>query len=520
MKNQKKTKGQLEDELIAEKNKAQYYLDIAGVILLVLDQNQEVKLINKKGCEILGGKEHEILGLNWFDNFIPSEQVKNVKSVFKKILAGEIEPVEYFENPIIRLNGEQRIIAWHNTMLKDDKGRLIGILSSGEDITERKQAEEALHHSHEEWISTFNAISNWVSLIEVKTQKIIRTNQAGSTLLGIPTNKIVGQPCYKLVHGYGDCYPDCPLMRVLDSRQRESKEIYQQEHNRWLQIIVDPIIEEDGNLVNVVHIVSDITERKIAEENLQEYSNKLEEMVEDRTRDLLAAHEKIARQERLAVLGELAGSVGHELRNPLGVITNACYYLNMTLSDIDQKAKEHLQLIDAEVKNAAKIVSDLLDFARIKSADRSPIDISELLSATLNRYPTPDSVSLKIKMPDDLPKVNVDSFQIQQVFGNIFINAYQAMPEGGKLYIEAHQHGKFVRLAIRDTGVGIPHNDLDKIFEPLFTTKQKGIGLGLAISKNLVEANGGNIELESTSETGTVIKISLPEIEGRNEPTS
>ncbi|MFX1451081.1 MAG: PAS domain S-box protein [Promethearchaeota archaeon] len=133
---------QMEVELRKERDRIQKYLDLVGVVLITLDASGEITLINQKGCQILGYKEQELIGKNWFDNFLPAHLIDEVKSVFQKLIVGEIEPVEFYENPIINRSGEERIIAWHNTVLKGDKGKIIGILSSGEDITEYKQTEE------------------------------------------------------------------------------------------------------------------------------------------------------------------------------------------------------------------------------------------------------------------------------------------------------------------------------------------------------------------------------------------
>jgi PAS domain S-box-containing protein len=127
-----------------EKNKIQNYLDIAGVILVAIDANQNVSLINKKGCEILGYEEKEIIGKNWFDAFIPEGIREEVMAGFGKLMRGEIRPVEYLENPVLTKTGEERMIAWHNAVLRDEKGKVISTLSSGEDITKRKKMEEEL----------------------------------------------------------------------------------------------------------------------------------------------------------------------------------------------------------------------------------------------------------------------------------------------------------------------------------------------------------------------------------------
>ena len=252
------------------------------------------------------------------------------------------------------------------------------------------------------------------------------------------------------------------------------------------------------------------TERKRAEEDLKEYSGRLEVMVEERTQKLRDAQETLVQKERLAVLGQLAGGVGHELRNPLGVISNAVYYLQAINPDADESTREYLNMISSEVRDAEKIISDLLDFSRTRMPERQEIGVSELVAQVLEKKPPPENVGVKTEFPEDLPEVYVDPAQINQVLINLVVNAYQAMNEGGKLVIKGENKNNQVLITINDNGSGISEDHMTKLFEPLFTTKAKGIGLGLAVSKNLVETNGGTIEVESEEGAGSTFTLHLP----------
>jgi len=141
---------QAESSLQEERDKALKYLEIAGVILVVLNSDQTVQLMNRKGYEVLGYEPGEMIGKNWFDTFLPEKDRDRTKAVFNELISGNIEPIEYFENPVLTKSKEERIISWHNTVLRDQKGSIVATLSSGEDITERKQVEEALRKAHEE----------------------------------------------------------------------------------------------------------------------------------------------------------------------------------------------------------------------------------------------------------------------------------------------------------------------------------------------------------------------------------
>lgn len=279
--------------------------------------------------------------------------------------------------------------------------------------------------------------------------------------------------------------------------------------------------------------VEDITDRKNAEQELKRYSEHLEELVELRTRELHAAQEQLVRKEKLAVLGQLAGSVGHELRNPLGVINTSIYYLEMIQPDASEKIKKHHAMIEQEVHDADKIISDLLDFARGVSAEREQVSVAALVKKTLERFPVPGSIEVVLDLPADLPDLFVDPRQIEQVLGNLTVNACQAMTssfisknqtaatlkDGGKLTISAcavfpvsepDPQKHMLAIAVKDTGTGITAENIPRLFEPLFTTKARGIGLGLAVSKKLAEANGGRIEVHSQVGLGSTFTLYLP----------
>ena len=247
---------------------------------------------------------------------------------------------------------------------------------------------------------------------------------------------------------------------------------------------------------------------------LRRTSEELEFRVEARTRELREAHEELVRRERLALVGQLAGGVGHELRNPLGAIGNAVYYLRMRLGGgDDMKVQKHLAILETEVRRANKIVTDLLDFSRVKQPSRAPAQLNAIIRDILARQPQPSSVKLELDLIGSLPPILVDPDQVGQVVLNLVINAIEAMPDGGTLTIRTWSTSDAVVASVSDTGVGIPPENLEKIFQPLFTTKTKGIGLGLAVSRQLIDANGGALSVESQIGKGSTFTAIFP-IEG------
>jgi len=295
----------------------------------------------------------------------------------------------------------------------------------------------------------------------------------------------------------------------VDGKKTGTIEVYYLEERP--EIYEGPFLKEERNLINgIAFIINGIIERIKSEKELQKYSENLEKMVEDRTKKLKDAQEELIRKEKLAVLGQLSGGVGHELRNPLGVISNAAYFLKETLTDADKTTKEYLDIISQEVIDAEKIVSNLLDLSRTKPSERTEAAVSELILKILDKKHPLKDIKVTTNIPKDISSIFVDSNQISQVLTNLITNAYQAMADGGSLTINAREHKNKVHIDIIDTGCGIPKKDMEKIFEPLYTTKACGIGLGLSISKNLVEVNNGSIKAESTKGKGTTITVILP----------
>jgi signal transduction histidine kinase len=251
--------------------------------------------------------------------------------------------------------------------------------------------------------------------------------------------------------------------------------------------------------------------RKQAEEALRQYSERLEEMVEERTKELRDTQEDLVRQEKLATLGKLSGGVGHELRNPLGAIKNAAYFLNMAIEEPDPEIKETLEILEKEIASSERIINSLLNFARPKSPTLQNVDINDITQEAVSRTTVPENVEVVTQLDETLPPIPVDPDQLNQVFGNIILNAIQAMPDGGQLVVKSKVPSPgWVSVSFADTGVGIPEENLGKIFEPLFTSKAKGIGLGLAIIKTMVEGHGGDIGVQSEIGKGTIFTVRLP----------
>ena len=253
-----------------------------------------------------------------------------------------------------------------------------------------------------------------------------------------------------------------------------------------------------------------IEELEKARKELKEYAEQLELKVQERTRELKESQEKLLKAERLAAIGQLAGQVGHDLRNPLTGILGAAYYLKRTLTNLDEKCRKMLEIIEKDAKYANKIIEDLLEFSR-EYVHLNPIttSIRHLVDNALTKVTVPDNVKI-MNLTSFKHKVEVDADHMTRVFVNLITNAIDAMPNGGVLRIWSRISDKHVKVFFKDTGIGIPKENLDKIWGPLFTTKAKGMGLGLSICKRIVEAHGGSIKVKSKVGVGTTFTVILP----------
>jgi len=247
-----------------------------------------------------------------------------------------------------------------------------------------------------------------------------------------------------------------------------------------------------------------------AKEQIKGYADQLELKVKQKTQELIETQNRLLKSERLAAIGEIAAMIGHDLRNPLTGITGAIYYLKMKSGPkMDKKSREMLNLIEEDIEYSNKIIDDLLEYSKEMQLELTETAPKQILNEALSLVKVPKNIQV-LDSTQNKPKIKVDVEKIKRVFVNIIKNAIDAMPKGGKLTIKSERTEDNLKVAFTDTGIGMPKDIVEKLWTPLFTTKARGMGLGLSICKRIVEAHGGSISVESIVGTGTTLTVTIP----------
>lgn len=345
--------------------------------------------------------------------------------------------------------------------------------------------------------------------------RFVYVNMALCALVGHPREAMLGKTDYDFFS-----LEEADFFRLKDRQMFETmQEVTINEESitdatgrcRVLATTKVPLGESPGEVTHLVGIIHDITQLKETEDALRQANEQLEQRVAERTRELASAQHELLRKQRLAVLGQLVGSLAHQIRNPLSTMLNAASVLQRVLGEnAHPDAKAAVAMIHEEVRNANRIVFDLLDYARVRPSNPRPSPLFELIEMALRSENVPPSVVVRTLIPADL-KLLADVEQIDGAIRNLIRNAIEAMPNGGALTLAAHRAEGQGVLTIQDSGDGISPDVLAHLFEPLVTTKPLGIGLGLTTARALLENQSGTLcNATPTDHQGACFEIRLP----------
>lgn len=489
----------MEEAIRQSEERLRAYIEQATDLIFTLDSGGKVTSVNRAMCEQTGYTAEEFLGKSPLE-FVTPEYRESIRKALRKILGGE--SVEQVEAEILSKDGRRIMLEVRGRLLYEE-GRLAGTFHIARDVTERKRIEEILRESEARYRSLFENSRDAIA-ITTPDGKFVDANQAWLDLFGYSRDEM-------LMANARDVYAD-PAERETFRKMIEEKGYvkgYEAKRRKKDGAVMDCVVTsaarraDDGRTLSYQTIIRDITDSRRMEEELRRHAEHLEDLVEERTRKLREA-------ERLAAIGETAAMVGHDLRNPLTGISGAAYVLRRMLGrEMDEQSKEMLELVERDVEYSNKIINDLLDYSGEMHLEVSMTDPGALAKAALSLVRIPENIRV-VDLSESKPQMTIDVDKMKRVYVNLIRNGIDAMPNGGTLTISSKVSDGNVEIAFTDTGVGMAEETMKKIWMPLFTTKARGMGFGLSISRRIVEAHGGSVSVESAAGKGSTFIVRLP----------
>jgi len=549
-----------EDALLHAKNEWECTFDSMPDLVAILDRKHRIVRANKSMARHMDMNTDDCVGLNCFTC------VHNLNG-----------PPSYCPHSLSMADGKEHVAEIHEdrlggdfmvstTPLLDKQGQVIGSVHVARDITERKRMEQELRSS----LDRARQRESEVSALLKASRTILENQQFQQTAQSIFNccKELVGATAgyvallskdgkenevLFLDSGGQSCAVDrslpMPIRGLRAEAFRTNKAVYHNDfsNSEWAKfipgghvalrnVLFAPLvigaktvgiiglankpggfIEHDADMASAFGELASIAlinsrNMESLEDNqkrLKEYSQRLEEMVEERTRELQDS-------QRLAAIGETAGMVGHDIRNPLQSIEGAVYLAKETIGSLPATSKEAkelsevLDIIQNQAEYINRLVADLQDFARTPTPQPRETDIRELIDEALSAIEIPENVDIQKEFQENLAKSAVDPVYMKRVLVNLIENAVQAMPNGGNLTLKVFSDERSTRVSVEDTGVGILEENKPKMFTPLFTTKAKGQGFGLPVCRKLVRAHNGDITFQSEAGEGSTFIITLP----------
>ncbi|HLD22883.1 MAG TPA: PAS domain S-box protein, partial [Sulfuricurvum sp.] len=452
-------RSEAEKMALKEKVQAQMYLDIAEVAIIAIGVDQTVVRVNKKCCTLLGVQERDILGKNWFEHFIPQREKEAVKEAFIQLMSGKVELASYLENTVVTTKGEERLIAWHNTIIIEDNGQISAVLSSGEDITERKIAEQALRESEEKF-HTITASAQDAILMMDNEGKITFWNEAAEKIFGYSEKEVLGWPLHELLA------PE----RFIGAHQEAFKHFKKTGEGTVVGKTVElaalkkdgtefPIelslsaIMKDGRW-NAIGMIRDISERKKMEKELQE------------------KEELMLIQSKQAAMGDMIAMIAHQWRQPLAIMGMDINNLMMSIALEEEITPDYLLKLAETLNGQVQQLSETIDnFRNFFKPDQSKeqATIEEVLNNTLNIIGSScenNNITLTIQNTST-SSLFINKSSLMQVLLNILGNAKDMLVAKkvahAAITVTVNEINEVITISICDNAGGIPESNMTKI---------------------------------------------------------
>jgi two-component system sensor kinase FixL len=455
--------------------------------------------VNRGGRENLGWSMDQLRARTPLD-IMPEMTRESFSRLIEPLVSGVSRLVQF---PTVhqRYDGSQYFVEAHLQLSTYRGGPVFVAIVL--DITERRKAEELLRVQQR----AIEAAGSGILITDPNKpdHPIVVCNPAFLQMTGYTAEEVLGLNCRFLQRDDRDQQAIVQLREAIGA-ERECRVLlrnYRKDGSMfWNDLQVSPVHDTQGRVTHFVGIVADVTEGQRRQDALQE-------TIQEKSEQLRAVESELIKQARLATLGQVFGGIAHEIRNPLNALRTSAYYLLNARQAQPEKVREHLHRIDRQVTVIDNIVTALSDVARLPKPNLDPIPLTAWLPAAVREVSVPHHVAVVLRVPPDLPPALVDVNQVPIALKNLIRNARDAMPRGGTLTISADCRDDLVRIMVTDTGDGIAEENLPKIMEPLFSTKPRGMGLGLAISRAIIEKNRGTIEVQSTVGQGTTFTVAF-----------
>jgi len=525
----------------------QCYLNTIETIIVVLDGEGQITLINRKGCELFGYSEQELLGKNWFEFCLPQSEVsKNTFEVFKAIMAGHAQELEYHENSIVNRAEEERLIAWRNSCLYDADGNITGSLRAGEDITERKQAESLLEGQRQalELMAQGASLKDVLTSLTVTGESLTPTLYCSVLLLDKESNSLHLVAAPNLLSYYqestrreGVTVDNIACGKTALTGERVIMTDIQNHphcnicyevaykaglHTCW----TEPITSPSGVVLGLFITYHDKAWAPTpAELDLTEGLARLAGIAIERMQSKALAQQhqtELTHMARTNIMGEMAAGLAHELNQPLAAITTftgaAMRMLDAGIQRPD-KLNEALQGAHDQAMRASEIIRHTRQLIQKRAPQKKKNDLNALIKQVIGFIKfeaQARGIKFKTELDAELPLVTSDSIQIEQVLLNLLRNAVDATPSTkGKpqtVIIESGLNDEgWVQISVTDKGCGMSEKMLSHIFKPFSTTKgSAGMGMGLSICRSIMEDHGGCLWAESELGRGSRFYLTLP----------
>ena len=424
------------------------------------------------------------------------------------------------------LYDDERLSRWYeNSVYKLPSGEIVAMY---EDTTERKRAELELERTKALLQAAIESCPAGIVIADAPDVTIRIANTAALQIRGPSSQELTNIPMrdhtqrWHLFHVDGTSVnpEDLPLSRAIRSGETVSNEELLMRHStggdRYVLVNAAPVRDAEGKVVAGVAVFPDVTDHRRAEQAVRAAQEQLLDRQRHETEraqvELNRLREQLVNQTRLATIGQVAGSIAHELRNPLGAARNAAFYLSHYVAPADPRLEEHLSIIEAEIKRADRIITDLMDMVRSRPPHRETVDLGELVREALARLRLPSGITCQVQFEPDPFILEADSRQLEQVIANLVTNSAQALAGVGEITISALRREDCDELLVCDNGPGITAENRDRVFEALFTTKAKGTGLGLTICREIIQRHGGTLSLVADAGPGAAFRITLPHV--------